>query len=82
MKKHPIFLDKSREYSARYLKLYMKECNKYLDKELMPIQCLLIMVENIAHEIPFAHKDLKRAKEDMFDIVTSVFNELETKKLH
>ena len=60
----------------------MKECNKYLDKELMPIQCLLIMVENIASEIPFAHKDLKRAKEDMFDIVTSVFNELETKKVH
>ena len=82
MKKHPIALDKRREYSARYLKLYMKECNKYLDKELMPIQCLLIMVENIAREIPFAHKDLKRAKEDMFDIVTSVFNELETKKLH
>ena len=82
MKKHPIALDTSREYSARYLKLYMKECNKYLDKELMPIQCLLIMVENIAREIPFAHKDLKRAKEDMFDIVTSVFNELETKKVH
>ena len=82
MKKHPIALDKSRDYSSRYLKLYMKECNKYLDKELMPIQCLLIMVENIAREIPFAHKDLKRAKEDMFDIVTSVFNELETKKVH
>ena len=82
MKKHPIALDKSREYSARYLKLYMKECNKYLDKELMPIQCLLIMVENIAREMSFAHKNLKRAKQDMFDIVTSVFNELETKKVH
>ena len=82
MKKHPIALDKSREYSARYLKLYMEKCNKYLDKKLMPIQCLLIMVENIAREMPFAHKDLKRAKQDMFDIVTSVFNELETKKVH
>ena len=82
MKKHPIALDKSREYSARYLKLYMRECNKYLNSELMPIQCLLIMVENIAREMPFAHKNLKRAKQDMFDIVNCVFNELETKNLH
>ena len=82
MKKHVIALDKSREYSARYLKLYMRECNKYLNSELMPIQCLLIMVENIAREMPFAHKNLKRAKQDMFDTVTCVFNELETRKLH
>ena len=75
-------LSKSGTYASRYLKLYMNKCHRDLDKNLKPIHCLLVMIDRVSREMPYAYKNMRNAKRDMIDVVNKVFNELETKKVH
>ena len=74
-------LCKSGDYASEYLKLYMDKCEG-LKNHLLPIQCLLVMIDRVSREMPYAYKNMRNAKRDVIDVVNKVFNELDTKKVH
>ena len=43
------------------LKLYMDKCEG-LKNHLLPIQCLLVMIDRVSREMPYAHKNILKAK--------------------
>jgi len=74
-------LCKSGDYASEYLKLYMNKCEGLKD-HLLPIQCLLVMIDRVSREMPYAHKNILKAKKEVIEVIDKVFNELDTKKVH
>tara|TARA_Y100000590_G_C15407742_1_gene896393 strand:- start:173 stop:433 length:261 start_codon:yes stop_codon:yes gene_type:complete len=73
---------KSGKRASRYLKLYMEECHRDLAENLKPVHCLLVMIDSVSRQMPYAYKNPSNAQQDMIDVINKVFNELETKKVH
>ena len=40
------------------------------------------MIDRVSREMPYAHKNILKAKKDMIEVIDKVFNELDTKKVH